>query len=76
MQEEAARGLSEEEHTKRSYYSSRRRMSEGSEWINRYIAGRFKLCAQSFQNLRSSSDHVHEAEQKELCMGQQRLRRL
>ena len=31
MQEEAARGLSEEEQAMRSYYRSRRRTSEGSE---------------------------------------------
>ena len=76
MQEEAARGLSEEEHAKRSYNSSRRRTSEGSEWMSGYIAGRSKCLAQSFQHEQSSSDHVHESEQRELYMGQQRLRRL
>ena len=76
MQEKVARGLSKEEHAKRSYCRSRRRMSEGSEWMNRYIAGRFEHLAQSSQHEQSSSDHVHEAEQIEQYMGQQRLRRL
>ena len=33
------------------------------------IVGRSELCAQSFQSLLTSSDHDHEAEQKELCIG-------
>ena len=37
-------------------------------------AGRSELCAQSFQSLLTSSDHVHKAEQRELCTGQQRPR--
>jgi len=67
-------GLSEEEQAKRSYYRSRRRTSKDSEWMSRYIAGRSELCTQSFQNLLTSSDHAHEAEQRGLYMGQQRLR--
>ena len=76
MQEEATRGLSKEEQDKRSYYSSRRHTSEDSEWMNKYIAGCSERLAQSSQNKQSSSDHVYEAEQKELNMSQQRLRRL
>ena len=62
MQEEDARGLSEEEQAKPFYCSSRRHTSKGREWMSRYIAGCFELCAQFFQNLRSSLDHVHEVE--------------
>ena len=76
MHEEIAHGLSEEEQAKRSYYRSRRRTFEGSEWMSRYIAGHSKCFAQSSQNEQSSSDHVHEVEPKELFMGQKRLRRL
>jgi len=76
MQEEVARSLLEEEQAKHAYYSSRRRTSEGSEWMSRYIAGHFERHAQYSHNEQSSSDHIHEAEQRELYMGQQRLRRL
>ena len=62
MQEEAARSLSEEEQAKRAYYSSRRRASEGSECMSRYIAGHSECHAQSSQNEQSSSDHGYEAE--------------
>ena len=76
MQEGAARDLSEEEQAMCSYYRSHRRTSKGSEWMSRYIAGHSELHAQSFQDVQSSSYHVQEAEQKEQCIGQQRVRRL
>ena len=47
MQEETVCGLSEEEQAKHSYYRSRQRTSEGSEWMSRYIAGRSECLAQS-----------------------------
>ena len=74
--EETARSLSEEEQAKHSCYTSYRRTSEDSEWMSKYITGHSKLCAQPFKILWLSSDHAHEAEQGELYIGQQRLRRL
>ena len=65
MQEEATRSHSEEEQTKRAYHSSHRCTSEGSEWMSRYIAGRSEIHAKFFQDEQLSSDHVHEAEQRE-----------
>ena len=76
MQEEATHGLSEEEKAKHAYYSFRWwRLKVENGWAD-ILQVILKLHAQSFQDVQSSSDHVHEAEQRELCMGQKRLRRL